>query len=534
MTAFTDTERRVVPRWHEFHETLIGRRELCHSAIDPGRRNRDTKAAQRRLMDPNGELERLKSVWRHRPSPLSAYDLVSTAIVLDRLDEAKDAADLIRDGPDTPDRVRMVLAMDPNGFRDGILADPTLEAGRKIGYLRKVLHQWPRNAICWTQLGLLYSRVGIVEKARRCVEIALSLAPNNRYVLRSACRFFVHVNDASRAAWVLRQSARTPGDPWLLAAEISCSHILGVSSPLLSRGIRVLEREALPARHVTELAASIGTFELENGSERKAKKSFGIGAKSPNGNVKAQLQWLRIGHAHVVPPNASLDDGVDDHEARALGFRVEGDWLGAIASCEEWGSDEFFSERPFCLASYIAIEALGDAERAERILNDGLVANRNDTVLLNNLAIALAMQGRLVESRSTLAAASKKILGSPFEDRVALMATKGLIEYREGNVERGREEYLKAIKVASEHGRRDEARRAAIYMALEELKANTADSTWLSSAVLARVERIKGDGWPEREALLNRVKQALRAKRDSGAYLDHSSVVRLVESIPRD
>ena len=521
MTAFTDNERRVVPRWRELHETLLDSQELRYHSSSPI------------VPDPNREFERLASIWHKCPSPLSAYDFVSTAVILDRVQEAQDAFDFIRNNEDLPDSIKSVSFSDPKAFIDQSLSDSTLSNNRKIRYLKDVLQRWPRNAICWTQLGLLYSRVGVNHKAQRCVEIGLSIAPHSRYVLRSACRFFVHMNDATRAVWELRRCERTPKDPWLMAAEISCSQILSQSSPLLLRGIKELGRKRLPPWSVTELAASIGTFEIENGSQLKAKRFFRVGAEAPNGNVKAQLQWLRIHHAKGVPANAPLRDSLDDHEACALDLRVDGRWSEAILSCEEWGKDEFFSERPFCLGSYIAIEALGDADHAERILREGLIANRNDTVLLNNLAIALAMQGKLEESKSTLANAEKKIAGSPFEDKVILMATSGLVAYRSGNVDRGRNQYLKVMKMTSENGRRDETRRAALYMALEELEARTAESKPFSTSILEKVEKAgTSDGWPEREALLRRVKQALKARGGDSIDAERESIGDLIDAIP--
>ena len=523
MTAFTDNERRVVPRWREFHDTLLDSRELnqhsgCLKIPDPGR-----------------EFDRLGSIWRKYGTPLSAYDFVSTAIVLNRIDEAQDAIDFIRNNEDLPDSIKAVSSSDPIAFIDSSLSDSTHTNRRKIRYLKKVLQRWPRNAICWMQLGLLYSRAGVNHKAKRCVEIGLALATNSRYVLRSACRFFVHVDDASRATWQLRRSERTAKDPWLMSAEIACSHILGQTSPLLLRGNKVLDRKRLPPWAVTELAASIATFELKNGSQRKARKIFRVGAEAPNGNVQAQLQWLRIHHTDAFPTTIHGYDGLNDHEASALGLRVDKNWRDAISSCEAWSKDEFFSERPFCLGSYIAIEALGDAKRAENILRDGLVANRNDAVLLNNLAIALAMQGKLEESLSTFASAERQVTGSRVEDRVSLMATSGLLAYRAGDVKAGRRDYLQAVRVASKERLGSQARRASLYMVLEELEARTAESGLLTKMVLGKVEKIgDGEGWPERTALLNRVKEAAKAKGDVSKSEQTDTIGELIDSIPSD
>ena len=521
MTAFTDNERRVVPRWRELHETLLDSQELCHHS------------GSIEVPDPGRMFERLETIWRKSPSPLSAYDFVSTAVVLGREEDAKDAIDFIRNNQDLPDSIKAVSYSDPNAFMDQSLSDATLSRIHKIRYLKDSLRKWPRNAICWMQLGLLYSRSGVNHKAKRCVEIGLSISPHSRYVLRSACRFFVHVNDASRAVWELRRSARTAKDPWLMAAEISCSQIIGQSSSLLQRGLSVLDRKRLPSWSVTELAASIGTVELVSGSNRKARKIFRVGAEAPNGNVKAQLQWLRIHHSEVFPVGAPVPSILDDYEASALSLRADGNWLEAISSCEKWGKEEFFSERPFCLGSYIAIEALGDAECAERILREGLVANRNDTVLLNNLAIALAMQGKLEECRSTLAAAQRKLGGSPFSDKVALMATRGLVAYRSGNVEVGRGEYFEAIKMACQNGQGDQARRAALYMVLEELYASTPESGSLSRTVLEKVKKTgTSEGWPERDALLSRVEHATETMNEVSEQSGSELLGDLIDSIP--
>ena len=177
MTAFTDNERRVVPRWRELHETLIDSQELSHPSSSPT------------IPDPTREFERLKFIWREYPNALAAYDFVSTAVVLGRVQEAQDAVDFIHNNHDLPDSIKAVTSCDPNAFIDQSLSDSTLHIHHKIRYLKGVLQRWPRNAICWTQLGLLYSRVGVVHKAKRCVEIGLSVAPHSRYVLRSACRF---------------------------------------------------------------------------------------------------------------------------------------------------------------------------------------------------------------------------------------------------------------------------------------------------------------------------------------------------------
>jgi hypothetical protein len=51
------------------------------------------------------------------------------------------------------------------------------------------------------------------------------LAPNHRFALRSAARFFLHVGKPDDAQTILRRSEATRRDPWLMAAEIAVSTV---------------------------------------------------------------------------------------------------------------------------------------------------------------------------------------------------------------------------------------------------------------------------------------------------------------------
>ena len=519
MTAFTDDERRVVPRWREFHRTLQTSREL-------GRPVRKGP-----VPDPGGHFERLLAIWKSGKTLIAAYDLVCAAIVTGRVDEIPEAVGFLRQTPDLSEELRSSVLSDSYLVDYSTFALSGLKEHGKIAYMKSVVRTYPRNAVCWTDLALLYCRVGVVHKASRCMDIALALAPNNRYVLRSACRYFVHIDDMQRAIWVLRRARRTKHDPWLMASEIACSHIVGESSPLLKRGARMLDANDLPPWFVTELAASVGTFELKNGSRRQARRQFKVGAKNPNDNVKAQLQWLRIADVDMVPSEEVDLEGDFDHEARALSCRVDGDWRGAIASCERWGDDEVYSERPFCLGSYVAIEALGDAPSAEALLRKGLVANRRDTILLNNLAVALAMQGKVDEARSRLSDARRTASGLGTVDAVTLKATEGLVEYRDKNIAHGRACYFDAIEMALKNRLDEAVRRAFLYLTLEELEAGTADGKWFSRLVVDRARRTSDGTWPERNALLDRVRRAGRWRQPGSGFSDRIGANRLVDLV---
>ena len=137
---------------------------------------------------------------------ISAFDFISTATILGKRDQASEAIDFLQGDRDIPEHLKTITQLNPDTIIDSSFVFKLDTDKRKIRFLRSVLRDWPRNAICWTQLALSYSRLGINKKAERCINIALSLAPHNRYVLRSASRFFVHIDESPRAAWELKRS----------------------------------------------------------------------------------------------------------------------------------------------------------------------------------------------------------------------------------------------------------------------------------------------------------------------------------------
>lgn len=474
MTVITNTkERRVVPRWRLFH-TAIAVREL----------GTPKETLPDELLQ---ELDGRRREWQLDPSIMTASDLVHTAALAGKLDSVADAVQCILNTPSVPDLVKQSTRLSEDGYVDKRLVDVSIKAKVKIAYLKRALHKWPRNAIVWTQLALLYCQLGVEEKAKRCIRIATSLASSNRYVLRSAARFFVHIDDAEQGRDLLRNTARTKYDPWLLAAEISASQVMRRTSTLLKVGSNLLERREFTPSDTTELAASLGTEELDKGSIRKAKKLFGQGARAPNDNVRAHLQWVESNHSDASPSTNLEFSEESDNEARAFGYERMEDWNSAVESAWAWGGDEPFSERPFVFGSHLAIEMLGNADLAQKFASKGIEANRQDSSLLNNYAVALAIQGDLEKASGCLKMAKRHSRRSP-SDKLVFSATEGLLEYRSGNIQKARELYLDAMKMASVADEGDLGKRAAIYMAIEELEAETEGGRMLARVVLNKIK----------------------------------------------
>ena len=510
MTAITNIKKRhVVPRWRQFH-----------NAIDVGELHTPKGTFPDEVFQ---ELDRRLREWELAPSIMTASDLVHTAAIAGKLSSVADAVKCILESPNIPDLVRQSTKLSEDDYVDTHLASDNVEEAVKIAYLKQVLRKWPRNAIAWTELALLYCQIGVEGKARWCIRIATNLAPSSRYVLRSATRFFVHIGDAEQGRDLLKNARRTKHDPWLLAAEISTSQVMGRTSTLLKVGSDLLgQRKFLPS-YTTELAASLGMQELENGSKRKAKTLFRQGSRSANDNVRAQLQWVKLNH-NDASPNIELNlEKEVDGEAGAFGYQRIEDWSNTVQSTRTWADAERFSERPFIFGSYISIEALGDATMAVEFAKKGIRANPNDMVLLNNIAVALAILGKTEDAEEKLKLAKRHSNGSP-HDEIMLTATKGLLEYRRRNVQEARDLYLSAIEQAKVYKKPDMVMRAAIYMAIEELEAKTEDGSMLARIVLNRIK----------QPFLSKVKplvRRLRNKADGVPGGSTNEIHRLVDEL---
>lgn len=118
----------------------------------------------------------------------------------------------------------------------------------------------------------------------------------------------------------------------------------------------------------------------------------------------------------------------------------------AITSTLAWYEDQPFSAQPIELASFIYGSLLGNHEQSEKVCRRGLVASPEHWGLNVDLTYALASLNRLDEARDQLARI-RTLEGS--EARAAVIAANGgLIAYRAGEIEPGRQFYKEAVDVA--------------------------------------------------------------------------------------
>lgn len=464
-----DAKRQVVPRWRPFAVAA----SLGHLA-DP-RRSRGS------IHPSPGELEELERDWQRHPSRSHAMNLIDAAVVLSRPEIAESAARFLLSDVDSDtlstSLARFVLGLTPTPTISPPPALTRQDRYRRIAEARRSLRQHPRNPILLVDLAREYSVLGQLPQAERAIIQAVSLAPENRFVLRSASRFYLHIGQPDMAHRILRRANRTPYDPWLLSAEIVAASASGRNSSLIKLGRGIVDSGGLQPMHTTELASALGTVELAHGNRRQVRKLFEHALIDPTENTVAQAIWV----ARHMPDFEVREDSLSvprAYEAGAWTSAVEGRYSEAISKAWDWLRDEPFATRAALFGSWISGTANEDYRTAMQMITTAQIANPDDPRLIAQMIYCLASEDSLDEAEQLLTGALPgAILKHPeiYPDsvwRVIEAADRGLLAFRRKQISEARAYYLKAIELAPATGIASLRAEALLNLLREEMRAN--------------------------------------------------------------
>lgn len=504
---FKDKDRFVIPRWRDFSTTL---------------RLGELKSLSNEIKAISGEkflAEKVNDFEKHRTVTYAA-DLVATAYVLKKFDDAKDAAEFLLNqhvhlSNISIDVARRILgtASDNQAFetRHDLTSLDRRKSNQKIRESRQATRRDPRNSIEWTDLAREYAVQGFSEKAKKAMDIAIGISPHNRFVLRSAARLYLHLDDSKFAFEILRRSPSTRFDPWLIAAEIAVSEVAKKTSRYAKEGLKFLESASVSPLDLSELASALGTLEISHGNSKKGKKFFRQSLISPNENAVAQVEWASRKYGLF-----SLDQKYlqvpSTFEARALVYMQAGNWEGSLREAKHWLTDQPFSSRPASHASFVAASMLEDYFQSEEIARRGLIANPNDEILLNNLAYSLAQQSKVDEAEEVF----RKIeyTGLSEDIKIVWNATSGLIHYKKGEPEIGRALYSTAIQIANKTGDKKKRYLATLNLAQEELSLSPSNASDIVGPLITEFQNIED---LDLKSILSRIRKKLRIATESKA-----------------
>ena len=343
--------RKVIPRWRELNRT-------------PGAELASAVRARRGSL--KFELQQVESAWSRNPSVRTAFELVSAGSLGQVTDKVLEAAEYLARNDNAVERLRIFAKS-----LSEVQLPQSLEAEERIrGEIRRLkarVKEFPSYAILNVDLARRYASLGQNDKAEKFFRIAISLVPDNRFIVRSALRFFVHNRDLDKAIHLVRLHQKSQ-DPWLLSAVIATADLAGKHEFINVRRAKEIINSSLRPAQLSELASAVATLELSAGNNKRAKKLFAVSVINPNDNTVAQLKWAD--EEHQIGFKQELLETQLSFEARAIDAVAREQWSAAIENCELWRLDEPFSLRPVAIGGFLAAELLQNYKEALRITDN--------------------------------------------------------------------------------------------------------------------------------------------------------------------
>lgn len=417
-----NTPRRVVPRW----------RSSWHTATTPEARAILSGLSE----DFASALARAEAEFTAAPSIPIAAELMFVATQANNENLALVAADAILKQKEQISSTSLLAAA--RRVRDGD-GGRGFEGSRNdfVRTARKVLNKDFNNPVLLTDVALALTASGNAKSAERYIRSALHLAPANRFITRSAVRYFLHIGDREQAHKLLLRSVLLGGDPWIQASEIAVASVLGKTSKLAKSAENQLSAQPILPIALSELGSAVATVHLNAGSDKKAKRLFAKTLANPNDNVVAQAEWAAR-RLNLVVSEAALQvpfsyEANSSHSYRTLDIKK------AIEQAIFWKDDEPFASRSVgWLAHLYAVD--DDFENALKYHELALqLEDKPSLVASLNLNFSHIENERLEEASGELVALSGR--SDANESLAQILANAGALCYARGEFEEGRKYY---------------------------------------------------------------------------------------------
>ncbi len=259
-----------------------------------------------------------------------------------------------------------------------------------------------------------------------------------------------HIGDIDLAHDIVRKSNLTKHDPWLIATEIALATLRDRNSIFTKSGIQLIDSNNFHPFNTSELASSIASVELKNDNVNKSKKLFEKSLIHPNDNSLAQAEWASQEEANLIHININDFRLINSFEANAREYAEQENWQESINFSKKWFFDQPFSKLGVLFGNEIASRKLKDSNQAVEVAKLGLLSHPNDPHLLNNIIYSLCLQNKIEEAEKYLKDVKREDIKSRNFSGICLTATKGLLYFRKGFYDVGRQLYFESMTMAKE------------------------------------------------------------------------------------
>ena len=414
------TDRQLIPRWN-----TSGKMQLS------GQIRVDVDVGSMLVDDEWTAEKRLN--WIQFPSRNSAIDLFLALEDQQRISDSvypivRDF--LLREIHSVGPGLKALLLKENIAYSSQIDTSNNVQLHKVIHQLRNRTKEFPEVALNWNDLAFYYTILDEKEKAKKCMSIAVNLHPKHSWLNRSFARLLFHQGEPDRALHSLAKTGLVKSNPWLLSADIAIRMASKIERPDVASARRLLGSYVNKPGQISELAASIGTLEIKNGSTKKGKIQLIQASKVPTENTIAQLRWIAQQHKVHVPLNDHL---ARSQEAKAISYYSEKNYRECRDTLIKYFESQPFISEPLLDAGYLSLTILNEPCFVEQISKRFESVLKNSFTATNNLIVARLELGKfdgITEQLEKL-----EVMGQSPDDLAVATATRGMYAYYSGEIE---------------------------------------------------------------------------------------------------
>lgn len=436
----TIDNRRLVPRWQSLKDAYNSKEILLTKKEIPD------KSFKTNIFD---EITKARKEWLKEKSLVSAVEyLEKQKIGAEEYD--KDAYQFVKkvvsSNNQLPDAIRNFFNEETEFATEYLTPQIAINCIRK----QTVLHS--NDAYLWLELARNYLTVGSIQKSEKALQIARSLAPNDRYISRAMMRFYHHTDNVDKALYYVRKMSNLIEDPMILSGEIALCNTIGKLSKNIKQAKTILQSQRFSPLSLSELTSEIATMEIMNGKERIGKRMLMQSLNNPTENALAQTTW--INQCVIKLPwieeinNLNVPNNFEGEIYLGLASKDGAiDWAYLFEQCKLWNKYQPFSHDPIYLGGNIATDFLDIYKEAFDFSINALSNHKDDAGLINNIAYAAILDGDKENAQKYLNLQLSKCKTN--EEKIVYFATKGLYEFRFGKLDLGKESYVNSFELAN-------------------------------------------------------------------------------------
>ena len=234
------SKRRILPRWRSSNKASSS---ADFAALRP---------ATKQTFFVSSDLQLASIDFKSNPSLGTAAEMLSSSLLGGKKEHASEAIQFIlaheNEAPSTLIRLARSVA---NAGK--VLIPEVATEVEQVRNTKRLLKLHPDNPMLWSDLARHFASHGDRQRANRCMKVALQLAPNHRWMLRTASRFLVHQDDPVAAHKLLANHPRTRHDPWLIAAELASAQVAERPPKFWRQANDILRFNSVTPLHMSEL-----------------------------------------------------------------------------------------------------------------------------------------------------------------------------------------------------------------------------------------------------------------------------------------